>query len=1185
MILSSVTAPTFPYLIRFYHLFTAPSTERLLATLREHNNPVTDLQYSSAGDRILTASMKDGNVCIWSGFHQGPMHAKFSNISQVCIKLSPVSQGGPSTANVHCDGVAWTCDDTKVITSQSSPTKEATITDIIPFSNMIYVWDSLSGQCLLGLMSTHSSLCSALAPHPHLPSVIATAGADGVVNVWDLDRGDCFFTHSNNLLHGPVESATSRGKRCGYLEVQFSPDGLNVVLSDEGGRVTILDTQVPTRLRTNTDSNPMTSWSLSTPTWMKEQYFANDYYELLYDSNGYCIERGSSQPPHLSPGGVRCTHEGIPYPEAMRDVYRELQGPPPLPQNDARWHRDDIRSQRTEVRLESGAVSRKYKKIQVKSPDFSHRCDSTAIITKGGKFVQHERKHLSLATSSSSRAPGGATGPSGSSSTNRQLSNRYEWRTEMPDSEDDGDDQDDEDFVGNGRMLEESSEEEEGGNSQRSGGRGRGRSGGRRRRGESPALDDDSDTLRPARASSRQINQQAYHELHSDDELLEEMMSTHTRPSGNFVNDWNVTEHLFKMPRGEGLNARRDWLSRLSRHDGHKTYCPQVGDSVIYVPRAHYDTLKKFPVSGYSPPWTSWPTSYSWPVVRCKVTHVRYRFPYAMYYRSRSRDDKLRGVAAVFTLEITGVPSQPLGRTHPWPAPSFVSPGASRTRSCDSIKFEVTVFECNEEDFLIPEYLYSWRVKELERAIRRNGGNVSGLSVNVYCPPDDTDTEDANHDNFDGSLLQINESGEDEFHFVDSGYMALTMKWDMEEGSEDTNEVSIQSVWGVSLNDPLRKVPSAPTMGEEVRKAVRTALRTIERLEPSVKEWFFDQVDTSRYTDYFEMIEVPMYLSLIQKRLRSNYYTNKLSVLADMELIKENCYKYNEDGNEMYELACQMYDQFESLVNAIEEPIIEESADESMDEEEVPRPPISNKDVANDAPPAARARGAAENGNSEESADSDGDDSHNSDSKTQSSLRIRRPRRGKREEVDMSDAESGANQEVAPRRTRRSAAAQNAEDESPSPRRASARARSKPTYTEKDSDEGEESSVVDEIDDESKDEESSEEEEASHQKGRKLPPRARSKPSYAEKDNSEDSEDNYSESSSEEEEEDGDDSSEEEVSNKKRKRGGRQAAGQPKTKRGRTKSSSTYPDLPQWSSVTRRQISRVGAAVLEKLVS
>ena len=328
---------------------------------------MTDLQYSSAGDRILTASMKDGNVCIWSGFRQGPMHAKFSNVSQVCIKLSPVSQGGPSTANVHCDGVAWTCDDTKVITSQSSPTKEATITDIIPFSNMIYVWDSLSGQCLLGLMSTHSSLCSALAPHPHLPSVIATAGADGVVNVWDLDRGDCFFTHSNNLSHGPVESATSRGKRCGYLEAQFSPDGLTVVLSDEGGRVTILDTQVPTRHRTNTDSNSMTSGSLSMPTWMKEQYFANDYYELLYNSNGYCIERGSSQPPHLSPGGVRCTHEGIPYPEAMRDVYRELHGPLPLSQNDARWHRDDIRSQRTEVRLESGAVSRKYKKILVKS--------------------------------------------------------------------------------------------------------------------------------------------------------------------------------------------------------------------------------------------------------------------------------------------------------------------------------------------------------------------------------------------------------------------------------------------------------------------------------------------------------------------------------------------------------------------------------------------------------------------------------------------------------------------------------------------------------------------------------------------------------------------------------------------------------------------------------------------------
>ncbi len=83
------------------------------------------------------------------------------------------------------------------------------------------------------------------------------------------------------------------------------------------------------------------------------------------------------------------------------------------------------------------------------------------------------------------------------------------------------------------------SEDEEGDDSQRSGRRRRGQS--RRRRGESP-----EEEARPSRASSRQVRQQEYHELHSDDEALEEMMSTHTKPSGKFVDDWNRYSHLFK---------------------------------------------------------------------------------------------------------------------------------------------------------------------------------------------------------------------------------------------------------------------------------------------------------------------------------------------------------------------------------------------------------------------------------------------------------------------------------------------------------------------------------------------------------------------------------------------------------------------------------------------------------------
>jgi WD40 repeat protein len=164
------------------------------------------MKYSSAGDRIMTASMKDGNVCIWSGFHTSPLPATFCISSQLVIQLSEASRDGSHTVKVNCDGVAWTCDDMKVGTSQSTPIK-ASGTEIIPESHLIYVWDSHSGKCLMEITSSHNALCPSLAPHPYLPSVFASTGADGAVNVWDLDRGDCFYSHANILLHGPIEPA------------------------------------------------------------------------------------------------------------------------------------------------------------------------------------------------------------------------------------------------------------------------------------------------------------------------------------------------------------------------------------------------------------------------------------------------------------------------------------------------------------------------------------------------------------------------------------------------------------------------------------------------------------------------------------------------------------------------------------------------------------------------------------------------------------------------------------------------------------------------------------------------------------------------------------------------------------------------------------------------------------------
>lgn len=428
----------------------APSKERLLTTLSGHNNAITDMKYSNLGDRILTASMKDGVVRVWSWGKESPIiidglssassasdftnnvRNKFSNMSQLLIRLTPVDQrngyegvqssrrkGLTSAANtsssVHCDGVTWTCDDTKIITAQSSPVKTTGV-DIVPGSHMIYVWDSTSGRCLLGINGSHTSLSSTLVAHPFIPSVVVSAGADGLARMWDLDRGDCFYSHENKLLYGPMENASLRGKLCSYLEGQFSPDGSYLILSDEAGRITIFDTMPDQDV-------------FDAPVWMNEQYYANDYYELFYDSNGYCIERGSECPPHLAPRGVRCNHEGVGVAENVRDVFVNLSGPLALPPDTVRWSRNELRIRNHSVHMDDGALSRNVRKkvtTLVESPGMLVGCETTAIISSDGRLFEHNPEEM-LHKTNAFRTSNLSDRTNSNSSSGRTLSNRYTW--------------------------------------------------------------------------------------------------------------------------------------------------------------------------------------------------------------------------------------------------------------------------------------------------------------------------------------------------------------------------------------------------------------------------------------------------------------------------------------------------------------------------------------------------------------------------------------------------------------------------------------------------------------------------------------------------------------------------------------------------------------------------------------
>ena len=605
----SILLLTLPLVISVSAVFPE---NRLLLNLKGHISAITDLQYSSKGNRLLSASQKDGVIRIWSWNvdpvacgEEKPAH------THIVIKLTNpgssarLSSDGPrrrpirtAGAPVSCDVASWVCDDTRIVTSQCELLKQSS-TAIAPGSQYIFVWDSMSGDCLLGFHGAHSMQCPVIIPHPKEPSIFCSGGADGVLKLWDCNAGSCFFVHKNTVDFGPVEPH-ERGKHCGFLDGAFAPDGFSFVITDDSGRISIFDCAV-----IGSSKSPS-----AIPSWMKEQYFSNDYYDLIYDAHGYCVERGSEMPPHLAPKGVRCSHGGASWSDAVNDGFRQLRGPLPIGEQEARWHRQQVNVKaQAEYRARHVLCGNMVSQYDPKTTILLH-CDE-----KTGKVLTYSGEDHAVETAVPLSSPS-------HQSNVRRLSSNWRWGdafTEMPEdgNDDDEPDSDDEEFVIGARRS----------SSNRSG------LANGSRDSDDDELDDEQMGFSPERRRSSRYNDGDEDESDVDD--LIEYMGTNNEPTGPYAGDYET--YFFKMGNErEASVLLRAWLRRVesySSYTGRKMYVPQLGDHVVYIPRAHQETIVDYP--SIVAPWQSWPEGAVWPIVRCCIRHIRYRFPYKSYFKQR----------------------------------------------------------------------------------------------------------------------------------------------------------------------------------------------------------------------------------------------------------------------------------------------------------------------------------------------------------------------------------------------------------------------------------------------------------------------------------------------------------------------------------------------------------------------
>ena len=675
-------------------------------------NAITDLKYSNAGDRIMTGSQKDGVVRLWS-WNADPIipDSMLANndrgLRHIVIKLTdPMAAksddtrktrrrggaaGAHTAATIELDTAVWSNDDSRIITSQSQPLKNS----IVPGSNYLFIWDSLTGHCLLGIAQPHDMSCQVLLPHPTDSSILCSASKE--VKVWDIETGECIFCHENEV---PLSQQAAVGikERVGqYLDGSFFPDGNGIALTDYNGRVSVFDTILPNSLQSG-------SSLASPPYWLKEQYFSSDYYDLFYDANGYCVEQGSGMPPHLAPRGVRCNMERNPYPETVTDAFKKLGGPLPSTIRDCRWHRELLRSRARRLQEVSGRVppatkSRRGNIMQEFDPL------TTILIRKCGEVIPTKNArgeilplspirgtHPNRVSTQASVPLLGEPEPPGSeqrrtSASGRQLSSNYRWRDYSDmiqnerDAEEDEDDEDSELPVSNNRASafgdsenEDDLDEFDPESPRRP--RQQSRPAPRARQNSVRPRRQPEEEILPLRSSSRRRSSQRYDTDSEDDmDFGAEIVSTNNDPSGPHVKDYE--KHYWKVPRN-GPKIKKHWLERVesdSAYMGRKTYVPQVGDLVVYIPRVHLDTINTFPSVGA--PWMDWPNESEWPVVKCRVRDMRFRFPYMNHFGPRVTGNKCDSIVAILTLEVIGIPVLSQDRLYNWPDPNFVDQARS----------------------------------------------------------------------------------------------------------------------------------------------------------------------------------------------------------------------------------------------------------------------------------------------------------------------------------------------------------------------------------------------------------------------------------------------------------------------------------------------------------------------------
>ncbi|KAH0630960.1 hypothetical protein JD844_004374, partial [Phrynosoma platyrhinos] len=257
------------HVIRIYYL-GSESPEKI-AQLESHTDKVVAVQFCNNGDRLrFVSGSRDGTARIWQYQQQ-----EWKNIAlDMATKMTGLQSGEDKVSKLKVTMVAWDRYDSTVITAVNN--------------FLLKVWNSSTGQ-LLHSLSGHDDEVFVLEAHPFDQRIMLSAGHDGNIFIWDLEKGTKIRNYFN-MIEGQGHGAV--------FDCKFSPDGQHFACTDSHGHLLLFGFGCNKYFERIPD----------------QMFFHTDYRPLIRDGNNYVLDEQTQQAPHLMPPPFLVDVDGNPHP-------------------------------------------------------------------------------------------------------------------------------------------------------------------------------------------------------------------------------------------------------------------------------------------------------------------------------------------------------------------------------------------------------------------------------------------------------------------------------------------------------------------------------------------------------------------------------------------------------------------------------------------------------------------------------------------------------------------------------------------------------------------------------------------------------------------------------------------------------------------------------------------------------